>query len=62
MPDTLRTLSLLDREKQKLEYTFSNIQTLFMIFPVKALALQSYYKCGDFLVTENNLDEGKKTG
>lgn len=33
-----------------------------MIFPVKSLALQSYYKCGDFLVTGNNLDEEKKTG
>lgn len=49
-----------DRLKWKLVYHFSNIQTLFMIFLVKALALQSYNKCDNFLVTRNNLDEKKK--
>lgn len=50
-----------DRLKWKHVYHFSNIQTLFMIFLVKALALQSYNKCDYFLVTRNNLDEKKKT-
>lgn len=31
-----------------------------MIFLVKALALRSYYKCDNFLVIGNNLDERKK--
>lgn len=31
-----------------------------MIFLVKALALQNYYKCDNFLVTGNNLEEKKK--
>lgn len=49
-----------DRLKWKHVYHFSNIQTLFMIFLVKALALQSYNKCDYFLVTRNNLDEKKR--
>lgn len=60
MPDILRTLLLLDREKWNLGYNLSNFQTLFMIFLVQVLALQHYYKCDDFLVTGNNLDEKKR--
>lgn len=30
------------------------------MFPVKALALQSYYKCDYSLVTGDNLDEKKR--
>lgn len=61
MPDILRTLLLLDREKWNLGYHLSNFQTLFMIFLVQVLALQHYYNCDDFLVTGNNLDEKKET-
>lgn len=60
MFDILRPLSLLDRQKRKLEYNFSNIQTLFMIFLVKTLTLQNYYKCHNFLVTGYNLDEKQR--
>ena len=60
MLDILRTILLLDREKRNLCNNFSNFQTLFMIFLVNVLALQSY-KGANFLVTGNDLDEKKET-
>lgn len=60
MPDILLMLSLLDRETWQLEYNFSNIQTPFMSFLVEALALRSFYKCDNFLVTGINLDKKQK--
>lgn len=60
MPNILLMLFLLDREPWKLEYKFSDIQTPFMSFLVEVLALWSFYKCDNFLVTGSNLDEKQK--